>query len=227
MLGVMSEPGWASCYVFVEGRSPEQVAALFGGHLAGPLLSAREADTPTAPWPSVGPAGGRWTMVIDPHFEFDDRSDDDLAPGSVGTRIVRLAVIEREWFSHTKVWVDGRAAWEVSFEGELDDRPLVGGRFPYDLDEFARAISWPGCKTTRPAIACPSPRLRGWSAGAGISTMASRTRPDSLDSCTHGPRVWPLRRRKTSAAQSRSTSRGRLLSPSSEASWPLPQGLDR
>jgi hypothetical protein len=161
----MSEPGWASCYVFVEGRSPEQVAALFGGHLAGPLLSAREADTPTAPWPSVGPAGGRWTMAIDPHFEFDDRSDDDLAPGSVGTRIVRLAVIEREWFSHTKVWVDGRAAWEVSFEGELDDRPLVGGRFPYDLDEFARAISLAGLQDHQTCYRVPIAaveRLVGW-----------------------------------------------------------------
>jgi hypothetical protein len=164
MLGVMSEPGRESWYVFVQDRSPERVAALFGGHLVGPLLSASEADTLTAAWPSVGPAGGRWTMVIDPHFEFGD-SDVVLAPGSVGTRIVRLAVIEREWFSHTRMWVDGTAAWEVSFEGELDDRPLVGGRFPYDLDEFARAINLAGLQDHETCYRVPVAtveRLVGW-----------------------------------------------------------------
>jgi hypothetical protein len=163
---LVSLAGWESCYVFVQDRSPEQVAALFGGQLVGPLLSAREADTPKAAWPSVGPAGRRWTMVIDPHLEFGD-SDDAFAPGSVGTRIVRLAVIEREWFSHTKLWVDGTAAWEVSFEGELDDRPLVGVGFRMTSTNSPARSIWQGCKTTRPAIACPSPRLGGWSAGAG------------------------------------------------------------
>jgi hypothetical protein len=103
-------------------------------------------------------------MVIDPHFEFGD-SDEDLAQGSVGTRIVRLAVIERERFSHAEVWIGGRMAWEMSFEGELDERPVVGGRFPYDIDQLARAISPAGLHDHETCYRVPIAaveRLVGW-----------------------------------------------------------------
>jgi hypothetical protein len=87
---------------------------------------------------------GGWTVLADPGFELGDAGD-ELRQRSVGTRVVRLLVIEREGFSHATAWVDGEVAWEISYEAELDERPLVSDGFPSEVptdraDFFPAAI---------------------------------------------------------------------------------------
>lgn len=87
----------------------------------------------------MGPAADGWTVVIDPHFEFGD-SDIELRQWSVGTRIARLQVIEQALFSHATVWANGGVVWDVSYEAELDERPLLDSRFPYELDALKSTV---------------------------------------------------------------------------------------
>jgi hypothetical protein len=63
-----------------------------------------------------------------------------LRAWSRGARIVCLQVIERELFSHALAWAEGRLVWQVSFEGEVDNRPVVSGRMPADPDVLARQL---------------------------------------------------------------------------------------
>jgi hypothetical protein len=135
----MGDDGWACCYVLFRDRGAADVASLLGGTLSAPTRTEREATKLSAPWPTVGPASEAWTVVIDPHLELGD-ADAELRQWSVGTQVVRLLVIESEAFSHASVWANGEIVWDVSFEGELDDRPLVDERFPYDVDEIASTI---------------------------------------------------------------------------------------
>jgi hypothetical protein len=76
-------------------------------------------------------AEGRWAVLVDRQFEFADTRD-ALQEWSQGTRVVCLIVIESQLFSHALVWADRELIWQVSFEGELDDRPSVGGQPPFD-----------------------------------------------------------------------------------------------
>src|SRR4051794_7881275 len=85
---------WVCGYVLLEQRDEGQTAALLGGELSGPRRSERDASDMSAPWPSVGPTGNEWTLIIDPHFEFGD-AHDELGRCSAGTRVARLLVIQR------------------------------------------------------------------------------------------------------------------------------------
>ncbi len=161
MLGAVSVKSWACCYVLVEDLASAEVAALAGGRLSGALLSERQATESSAPWPSVGPACEGWTVVVDPHFEFGD-SDVELRQWSVGTRVVRLQVLDREAFSHASVWVGGEIAWDVSFDSELDDRPCLDGRFPYHLDELAPMIAGQGAEAWYRVPISAVQRVTGW-----------------------------------------------------------------
>jgi hypothetical protein len=124
--------------VFVEDRTAEQVAGLFGGCLSD-QVPVGEARSNRASWPAVGVVPG-WVVIVDPHFEFGD-ADVELTRVSIGTRVLRLSAIERDGFSHATLWCDGAKAWEVSFEAETDDRPLTAGPVPVDVDELAVSMS--------------------------------------------------------------------------------------
>ena len=78
-------------------------------------------------------------MLVDPHFEFGD-AQEQLREWSRGTRVVCLLVIERELFSHAVAWADGELAWQMSFEGEVDDRPPVSGPVPIEPEVLARQL---------------------------------------------------------------------------------------
>ena len=138
----MDDDGWACCYVLVENRSALDLAALLGGRLTGPDRTETEAVKASASWPAAGIASNGWAVLVDPHFELGD-ADADLQQWSIGGQVGRLLVIERERFSHATLWAEGRVSWEVSYEAELDVRPLVGGQFPYDLDGLAAGIGSP------------------------------------------------------------------------------------
>lgn len=130
---------WECCYVLVEGRSEHDVAALMGGRLNDRRQGERDAAQRSAAWPAIGPAGGGWTVLVDPHFEFGD-APDQLREWSRGTRVVCLLVIERTLFSHALSWADGELAWQASFEGEVDKRLSVSGQMPAEPDAVARQI---------------------------------------------------------------------------------------
>jgi hypothetical protein len=156
---------WSCCYVLLENRTPAEVAALLGGHLSDVFRSEREAAAESAPYPSVGPAAVGWTVLIDPHFSLGD-SDAQLGRWSVAGRVVRLEVIERELFSHALVCADGVVAWEVSFEGELDERPLASERLPYDLEQLAATIGPDGDAETWYRVPIAAAQLvTGWDLG--------------------------------------------------------------
>jgi hypothetical protein len=135
----MTDENTACCWILFAGRTVADVVTLLNARPAGAARSQLDATDPSAPWPSVGPAGGGSTLIIDPHFEFGDM-DSQLRQYSLGTRILRLLVIEHEKFSHATEWADGEIMWEVSFEGELDERPVISDRFPFDLDELASTM---------------------------------------------------------------------------------------
>jgi hypothetical protein len=159
---VMTDENSACCYLLVENRTPAQVAALLHATLAEAMRSEREASLSSAPWPSAGAVDDTWTIIIDPHFEFGD-ADADLQQWSAGTRVARLQFIEREKFSHASVWAHGELTWEVSFEPELDERPVVSPDFPYVLGELAQTIDAVGDPETWyqvPAVAVQ--QLTGW-----------------------------------------------------------------
>ena len=130
---------WECCYVLVEDRSADDVAALLGGRLGDRRHREPDAALRSAAWPAIGPARGGWTVLVDPHFEFGD-AHDQLREWSRGTRVVCLLVIERELFSHALAWADGELAWQASFEGEVDDRPSVSGQMPVEPDVLARPL---------------------------------------------------------------------------------------
>lgn len=139
ILHVVNTGSWSCCYVLLENRTPAEVAALLGGRLPDVVRSERDAADESIPHPSVGSAGAGWTVVIDPHFAYGD-ADALLAHWSSAGRVVRLDVIEREQFSHAVVWIDGVEAWEVSFEGELDELPHASPSLPYGLEHLAAAV---------------------------------------------------------------------------------------
>lgn len=135
----MNIGGWTCCYVLLEHRTPAEAAALLGGRLSDVVRSERDAAAESVPHPSVGSAGEGWTVVIDPHFTYGDADTLPAGWSSVG-RVVRLEVIELEQFSHAEVWIGGVGAWGVSFEGELDERPIASADLPYDLEHLAAAV---------------------------------------------------------------------------------------
>ncbi|MET0420006.1 MAG: hypothetical protein ABW022_28670 [Actinoplanes sp.] len=133
----MDDAGWACCcYVLVENRTAAEVAAVLGGQLSDVVRFEDEADQEKASWPAAGPAGGGWTVVVDPHFEFGD-AEEEMRAWSAGGRAVRLMVIAREGFSQATAWVDGGVRWDISYEDGLDDRPRVGGALPYDVEALS------------------------------------------------------------------------------------------
>jgi hypothetical protein len=89
----------------------------------------------SAAWPVVAPLGDRWTMLVDPHFQVGD-TQDEIQKWSQSTRIVCVPVVQRELFSHALAWVDREVVWQVSFEGELDDRPWP----PSAVAAFSRVV---------------------------------------------------------------------------------------
>jgi hypothetical protein len=162
ILAIMHTGDWECCYMLAKNRTEAQVAALLGGQLYGPTRSECEASKLTARWPSIGPASEGWTALIDPHFEFGD-FDEQLRRWSAGTQVARLMVIERELFSHATVWSDNDVEWNVSFEAELDEQPLVDDRFPYDLDALAAAIGLAGNPNTWHLVLTAALRqVTGW-----------------------------------------------------------------
>jgi len=117
------------------------------------LHSYHQAAEPSASWPSIGPGSPGWTLLIDPHFEFGD-ADPEIQQWSAGTRIVRLQIIERQRFSHATAWADGTREWDVSFDADLDERPLVDARFPYSEDRLSAQRNPP--RTSTPGTRFPS-----------------------------------------------------------------------
>jgi len=131
---------WNCCYVLLENRSAEDVAALLGDHFADPQRSGPETARPSAAaWPLVAPVSDRWTALADPLFQFGDAWD-ELREWSQDTRVVCLLLVQRELFSHALVWVDREMVWQVSFEGESDDRPVAAGQVPFDPDILGRQL---------------------------------------------------------------------------------------
>ena len=135
----MEDDRQACCYVLAENRSAFELAALLNGRLAGPARSESEAATASAAWPAAGIASNGWGLLVDPHFEFGD-ADNELQQWSMCGRVGRLQVIEHQIFGHATLWADGKLVWEVSYEAELDDRPLTSEQLPYDLDVLAAGI---------------------------------------------------------------------------------------
>jgi hypothetical protein len=120
-------PNWRHCWA---------------AELAGPVRPEHEAAKASAAWPAAGAASNGRALLVDPHFEFGD-ANAEMQQWSTRGRVGRLQVIEQERFSHATLWADGKIAWEVSYEAELDDRPLTTGQFPYDLDALAAGIGSP------------------------------------------------------------------------------------
>lgn len=161
----MEGADWACCYVLVEGRSADDIAAMLGGQPSDKTCEERGAGE--APWLAVGTIGDGWALLVDPHFEYGD-SADELLHWSEGTRIVCLQIIEPEGFSHAMVWTAGALAWEISYEAELDARPLVDGQPPYDLDAIARTIGPLDDSRTWCQVPIAVVRLlTGWQPGLG------------------------------------------------------------
>ena len=113
--------------MLVKDRAAGDVATLLGECLGDLRQVEGDAARRSAAWPSVGPASGGWTVLVDPHFEFGD-AHDHLHEWSRGTRVVCLLVIERELFSHAPAWADDELAWQVSVEGAGTTGPRLGGR---------------------------------------------------------------------------------------------------
>ncbi|MEV6350930.1 hypothetical protein [Actinoplanes sp. NPDC051851] len=155
----MEGEDWACCYILVEKRSAAEVAELIKGRLGRQWRTEEEAARQSVAWPSIGPTGLGWALLIDPHFEFGD-ADVEMRVWSVGTRLVRLSYIGREHFGNVKVWTDGNSSWEVSFEGETDKEPTIEGLFPYGLSALAPPGASPEEYARVPAAAVRL--LTGW-----------------------------------------------------------------